>query len=74
MPCRASQDRWVIVKSSDKTCPTGGKKGNLLQHSCHQNLMNIKKRQNDMTPENEHPYPRVRSCLMCYRGDTKSNY
>ena len=73
MPCRATQDRWVIVKSSDKTWSTGGKNGKLLQYSCHHNLMGIKKRQNDKTPEDEHPYPQVRRCLMCYRGDAKGN-
>ena len=44
MPCRATQDRWVIVKSSDKAWSTGGKNGKLLQYSYHQNLMNIKKK------------------------------
>ena len=44
MPCRATLDRWVIVKSSDKAWSTGGKNGKLLQYSYHQNLMNIKKK------------------------------
>ena len=37
MPCRATQDGWVTVKSSDKTGPTGGGRGNPLQYSCHEN-------------------------------------
>ena len=37
MPCRANQDRWVIVKSSNKTRSTGGGNGNPLQYSCLKN-------------------------------------
>ena len=37
MPCRATQDGWVTVKSSDKAGPTGGGHGNPLQYSCHEN-------------------------------------
>ena len=37
MPCRANQDRWVIVKSSNKTRSTGGGNGNPLQYSCLEN-------------------------------------
>ena len=34
MPCRGTQDGWVIVKSSDKTWFTGGGNGKSLQYSC----------------------------------------
>ena len=32
MPCRATQDGWVIVESSDKTWSTEGENGKPLQH------------------------------------------
>ena len=48
MLCRATQDRWVIVKSSDKTWSTGGGNSKPLQYSCHKNPMNyMKKKKND---------------------------
>ena len=53
MPCRATQDKWVIVKNSDETWPTGGGNGNPLQYSCLENPMNSMKRQNDMTLEDQ---------------------
>ena len=43
--CKATQDRWVIVKSSDKTWSTGGGNGKQLLYSC-ENPMNSMKRQN----------------------------
>ena len=53
MPCRATQDGWVIVKSSGKTWSTGGGNGKALQYSCCKNLMNSIKRQKDMMLEDE---------------------
>ena len=47
MPCRATQDRWVMVESSDKTWSTGEEKGESLQYSYLENPMNSMKRQND---------------------------
>jgi len=41
---RATQDRWVIVKRSDKKWSAGGKNGNPLQYSCLENPMNSKKK------------------------------
>ena len=55
MPCRATQVKRVIVKSSDKLWSTGGGNVNLLQYSCHENPMNSMNRQKDMTPEDELP-------------------
>ena len=55
MPCRATQDRWVMVESSDKTWSTGEGNGILLQHSCLENSMNSMKRQKDMTLKDELP-------------------
>ena len=55
MPYRATQDRWVIVESFDKTRSAGGGNGKPLQYSCHKNPMNDKKRKKDMTLEGEPP-------------------
>ena len=43
--CRATQDGWVMVESSDKTWSTGEGNGKLLQYSCLENPMNDIKRQ-----------------------------
>ena len=53
MPCRATQDGQVIVKSSDKSWSTGGGTGKSLQYFCLKNLMNSMKSQKDMTTEDE---------------------
>ena len=53
MPCRATQDGQVMVKSSDKTWSTGERNGKLLQYSCLKNPMNNMKRQKDMTLKDE---------------------
>ena len=50
MPCRATQDRQVMVESSDKTWSTGEGNGKPLQYSCLENPMNSMKRQKDNTP------------------------
>ena len=55
MPCRATQDRWVMAESSDKTWSTGGEKGEPLQYSCLENPMNSMKRQNDRILKEELP-------------------
>ena len=55
MPCRATQDGQVIVKSSDKLWSAGGGNGNPLQYSCRETPKNSTKRKNDMTPEDEPP-------------------
>ena len=44
MLCRATQDRQVIVESSDKTWSTGEGNGKPLQYSCLENPMNSMKR------------------------------
>ena len=48
MPCRATQDRWVRVDSSDKMWFTGEGNGKPLQYSWLENPMNSMKRQKDM--------------------------
>ena len=44
MPCRATQDGWVIVKSSDEMWSTGEGNGNPLQYSCLKNPMDSLKK------------------------------
>ena len=55
MPFRATQDRWVMVESSDKMWSTAEGNGKLLQYSCLENLMNSMKRQKDRTLKEELP-------------------
>ena len=55
MPCRDTQDRWVIVKSSNKMRSTGERNGNLLQYSCLENTMSVWKGKKDMIVEDETP-------------------
>ena len=55
MPCRATQDRRVIVESSDKTSFTGEGNGKPLQYSCLENPMNSMKRQKDRALKDDHP-------------------
>ena len=53
MPCRATQDEWVMVESSDQTWPTGEGNGKPLQYSCLENQTNTMKRQKDRTLKDE---------------------
>ena len=55
MPCRATQDRWVMVESSDKMWSTGEGNGKPLQYSCLENPMNSMKRQKSRTRKDELP-------------------
>ena len=55
MPCRVTQDGWVMAESSDKTWSTGEKNGKSLQYSCLENPMNSMKRQKGMTLKDELP-------------------
>ena len=55
MLCRATQDRWVMVESSDKTWSTGESNGKPLQYSCLENPMNSMKRQKDRKLKDELP-------------------
>ena len=55
MQCRDTQDRWVMLKSSDKMLSTGEENGKPLQYSCLEILMNSMKRQNDRTLKEELP-------------------
>ena len=53
MPCRATQDDWVMVESSDKKWPTGEGTGKPFQYSSHENPMNSMKRQKYRTLRDE---------------------
>ena len=55
MSCRATQDGWVMVESSDKMWSTGEGNGKPLQYSCLENPMNSMKRQKDGTLKDELP-------------------
>ena len=55
MPCRATQDGWVMVESSDKMWSTGEGNGKPLQFSGLENPMNSMKKQKDRTLKDELP-------------------
>ena len=55
MPCRTTQDGWVMMESSDKMWSTGEGNGKPLQFSCLENPMNSMKRQKDRTLKEELP-------------------
>ena len=55
MPCRATQDGWVMVESSDKMWSTGEGNGKPLQYSCLENPVKSMKRQKDRTLKDELP-------------------
>ena len=70
MPCRATQDRWVMVESFDKMWSTGKENGKPLQYSCLENPMNRMKRQKDRTLKDELPRS-IRA--QCATGDQWRN-
>ena len=55
MLCSTSQDRWVMVDSSDEMWFTGEGNGKPLQYSCCENPMNSMRRQNDRILKEELP-------------------
>ena len=55
MLCRATQDGWIVVESSNKMWSTGEGNGKPLQHSCIENPVNSMKRQKDRTQKDELP-------------------
>ena len=55
MPCRATQNGWVMVEISDKMRSTGEGNGKPLQYSCLENPMNSMKRQTDRILKEELP-------------------
>ena len=55
MPCRATQDRWIMVESSDKMWSAREWNGKPLQYSCLENPVNSMRRQKDRTLKDELP-------------------
>ena len=55
MQCRATQNRQVIVKSSDKMSFTGGRNSKPPQYSCLEDPMDSVHRQKDTILEDELP-------------------
>ena len=55
MSCRATQDRWVMIESTEEMWFTGEGNGKPLQYSCLEKPMNSVKRQKDMTLKDEPP-------------------
>ena len=55
MPCRVTQDGWVMVETSDKMWSTGEGNGKPLQYFYLENPMNSMKRQKDRTLKDELP-------------------
>ena len=55
MPCRDTQDGWVMVERSDKTSSTGEGYGKPFWYSCLETPMNSMKRQKDRTLKDEFP-------------------
>ena len=55
MPGRTTQDRWVMVESSDKTWAMGDGNGKPLQYSCLENPVNSMKREKHRTLKDELP-------------------
>ena len=55
VPCRTTQDRQVMVETSDRMWSTGEGNGKPLQYSCLENPMNSMKRQNDRILKEELP-------------------
>ena len=55
MPCRATQDKWVMVESSDKMWSTGEGNGKQLQYPSLENPVNSMKRQKYRTLKDELP-------------------
>ena len=53
MPCRATQDIWIMGESSDKLWSTGEGNGKPLQYSWLENPTNNMKRQKDSTLKDE---------------------
>ena len=55
MPCRVTQNGWVMAESADTTWSTGEGNGKPLQHSWLENPMNSRKRQEDRTLKDKLP-------------------
>ena len=65
MPCRATQDGWVMVENSDKMWSTGEGNGKPLQYSCLENPMNSMKEWVGGQSKKEEVYVHVADSLHC---------
>ena len=72
MLCGATQDRWVMVESSDKTWSTAEGTGQPLQYCCLENPMNSMKRQKDRTLKDE--LPRSVGAQYAMRDQWRNNF
>ena len=73
MPCRATQDRQVMVESSDKMWSAGERNGKPLQYSCLENPMNSMERQKDKTLKDELPMSEITPERMKRQSQSKNN-
>jgi len=73
MPCRATQDRQVMVESSDKMWSIGEGNGKPLHYSCLENPMNSMKRQKDRTLKDELPIFRSVGAQYATGGQWRNN-
>ena len=71
MSCRATQDRRVMVESSDNMWSTGEGNGKTLQYSCLENPKNSMKRQKDRTLKDE--LPRLAGAQYATEGEWRNN-
>ena len=69
MLCRATQDGWVVVESSDKMWSIGEGNGKPLQYSCLENPMNSMRRQKDLILKDELSRSVVPNMLLEISGD-----
>ena len=69
MPCRATQDTWVIVENATKCDPL--EKGMASWYSCRENTMNNMKRQKDVALKDE--FPRSVGAQYATGGEWRSN-
>ena len=72
IPCRATQDGWVMVESCDKTWSIGEGNGKPHKHSCFKNPMNSIKVKNiwhqKMSLPGQWWASQVSKCPICYWG------
>ena len=72
MPCKATQDKQVIVESTDKTWSSGEGNDKPLRYYCLENTMNNMKRQKDRTLKDE--LPRSAGAQYATREEWRNNY
>ena len=72
MPCRATQDGWVMVESSDKMWFTGKGNGKPLHYSSLENPRNSMKR--PKYRKLKHEFPRLGGAKYATGDQWKNNY